>query len=924
LLVAAVVSSSDERLIGIDRSTIRPHHLLMANVLGRFEPLRLAGLKAYADFYGLLTDEDALTLWERTESRDIPAQLRKLAQTLPEPIPELPFRLVANIAQQAATGQLENHYLLQEATGRQDAVGLREWLAEGRETVASLAPEALGSDLLWLNWVPPRLGPPYGAGRISLDQLASVAFSFASTNGASQAGPIAALLVLLRDWASDLSALSHELGLGDDLPWRAADAAREERDLTAVWVDLETTEAELRERIDLPSSSWTILAALAALPQTSELVRIDSDELLRVVRQLAEDLPEPRGSQEDPEAPDYRARPSTTVTTDVWTDQDQLEHELYADAIASFIRDDRTLAPLTIGIKAPWGAGKTSLMRMVRKKLDPIGTTLSESKSRARSPRPSAAAKPREKAPATHPRRRPRQGAGTENGLEEPVLTNRELLRTTRLPPEAASDELGIDTIDAQAVRTTIWFNAWKYQSGEQLWAGLAHAIVSQLEQRMTRLERERFWASINIRRLDLTAVRRRIYRAFALRVSPYIIALPLFAAVTIPLWLVSGLLGATLVGVGSLGAAAHIALRWGRFMHEDVASSSPAVVSDPGYEGRLGFLHLLDDDLHRILSLVASTDRPLVVFVDDLDRCSYTTVAQVIEALNTFLAGDYDNCIFVIAMEPDLVAAQIHVAYEKLFARIEERTHEGEDLGWRFLEKMVQLPLSLPPPRQPQIERFVDSILGSAIESHVDDLEDDSLSVVAMRKEIRRAETTGTLEAIPGAMQSVRHRLQAAGDAPENLEAVLQKAARLEFVDRFSDALVRDMIVAYAAELAGNPREIKRFVNVFRFYAYVEFWRGTSIDEPDPPGLDGAAKLARLAVGWPHLLTMLGRDVTRDGRRARVLTWLEEAATNDNEWEAAVELMPQHVRTPLSTATEFRTAVARPPFVGEKAAGFL
>jgi hypothetical protein len=68
---------------------------------------------------------------------------------------------------------------------------------------------------------------------------------------------------------------------------------------------------------------------------------------------------------------DLGARPSTTVSSDLSTDEDQLEYALYADAIASFICDERTRAPLTIGIKAPWGAGKTSLMKMIRKRLDP-------------------------------------------------------------------------------------------------------------------------------------------------------------------------------------------------------------------------------------------------------------------------------------------------------------------------------------------------------------------------------------------------------------------------------------------------------------------------------------------------------------------------------------------------------------------------
>ena len=49
-------------------------------------------------------------------------------------------------------------------------------------------------------------------------------------------------------------------------------------------------------------------------------------------------------------------------------------------------------------------------------------------------------------------------------------------------------------------------------------------------------------------------------------------------------------------------------------------------------------------------------------------------------------------------------------------------------------------------------------------------------------------------------------------------------------------------MLLRFARDLSGT-REIKRFVNVFRFYAYIDFWRRTQGLET--PGLDGAGKLA-------------------------------------------------------------------------------
>jgi KAP family P-loop domain len=580
------------------------------------------------------------------------------------------------------------------------------------------------------------------------------------------------------------------------------------------------------------------------------------------------------------------ARPSTAITTDAWTDRDQLEHELYADAIAKFVLDAKTKAPLTIGIKAPWGAGKTSLMRMIRKRLDPEAPN------------------------------------GRRPVLQGPRLTIWQVLRNTwRHTPAEAASELEPEPPEPTARRTTIWFNAWKYQSSEQLWAGLAHAILSQASDRMPPLARDRLWASLQVRRVKLPELRRSFYRYLAVRLLPYALVVPLVAIGVLLAWMVdpSLLRGASIAGAILTGVTAAAGIV--RSATDEVTKAVPDLVEEPDYESRLGFLHLVESDMHRILDIAGATQqRPFVVFVDDLDRCSYGTVAQVIEALNVFLAGDFDNCIFVIAMEPDLVAAQIHVAYEKLFQQLEAGTET--DLGWRFLEKMVQLPLALPEPQRPEVERFVTAILGSDSEAQVAELDDDAPEVVTARKQIRRAETTNSLEGIPVAMAKVRSDAQASTTAPANLEAVLQKAARLEFVDRFSDAHARDMLVRHAADLSGNPREIKRFINVFRFYAYVDFWRKTQ--DLKTPGLDGAAKLARIAIGWPSLLSALAKDVSQNGREVSLLAWLEEAADDDKAWKQRLKLAPERTQAVLARSRDLRRIIGNEPRVGANASGFL
>lgn len=595
------------------------------------------------------------------------------------------------------------------------------------------------------------------------------------------------------------------------------------------------------------------------------------------------------------------ARPGTAVTSDAWTWRDDLESELYADAIATFIRDGRTRAPLTIGIKAPWGGGKTSLMKMIQRRLDP-------------------AADPKSRKAGTSAPARP--GRRAESHLKVIKFLRDTWGKTQEQAARKLEPNHPIKPEEAAggAQRITVWFNAWKYQSSEQLWAGLAHAIVSQLEQRMSPLQRERFWASLQVRRVHPGALRRSIYRALVTRLLPWALVLAVGGIIAAAGKVIPGIVVGGSAAIGAI-------IRSLGFLREDVAAISPGLVSDPGYEGKLGFLHLVDADMKRILALANATpEHPLVVFVDDLDRCSYGTVAQVIEALNVFLAGDFENCIFVIGMEPDLVAAQIHVAYERLFDRL-GKPRSG-DLGWRFLEKMVQLPVALPPPSRTGVDRYLDSILGAGLGARMTveaaDLRDDAPELQQAEK-LFSDEAVSTAAGVGPALDRVRERAAQGAQLTPRQEAAIRRVGRQEFAQHLTeqDPAVRKMLRLLIDELPPNPREIKRFINVYRFYAFIQYEREAA--GLPAPTLEGVAKLALLAVRYPHLLSALGEDVDRDDGEStdRCLLSVLETAENEADWAEKAKLAPDHVR-PEVEAAALRELVLRQPVVGTVAAGFL
>lgn len=95
--------------------------------------------------------------------------------------------------------------------------------------------------------------------------------------------------------------------------------------------------------------------------------------------------------------------------------------------------------------------------------------------------------------------------------------------------------------------------------------------------------------------------------------------------------------------------------------------------------------------------------------------------------------------------------------------------------------------------------------------------------------------------------------------------------------LDRCSPGMVARVIeaieVALPALRSANPRESKRYVNLFRFYSFITLRQRMEGTAP------GDARLAALAIRWPDLLGPLGQGA--------ILGKLEEAAAGHSgeEW---------------------------------------
>jgi|GEM_PF-1957639 len=547
--------------------------------------------------------------------------------------------------------------------------------------------------------------------------------------------------------------------------------------------------------------------------------------------------------------PDILQGPATRLSSDRWTIIDRLGYMGYARAIRHFLLHPRTRPPMSISIQAPWGAGKTSLMRMIQSELDPeaVDAALVGGWSEYL--------------------------GGTVGMLQSRVNLGR-FLKIIQGKERAKSKFQG-----KHPERYTVWFNAWKYESGDQLWAGLATAIIDQISTRMEPLHREEFLLRLQAARIDPAKIRRHIYELAFNNTLTGMRNAWLWVRSALPLVL-GGILQGEANLEGALSAGAIGSLLWAasetfklynkeneKAKNEPVSTSLADVVSVPDYDSEIGFTHRVVEDLQHIFKALKDSTPPsketedgmppIVVFIDDLDRCSPRKVADVIEGVNMFLAGDFMPCIFVIGMDPQMVSAALEKAHKDIIGQL-PRYDRKTPLGWRFMDKFVQLPFTIPPPDANRLTEFRNYLLyGTEVEAVVAEGEQmarDSQEVISSGNDAKAAALRVASEVGKG-KQLEQAKIEAAADV---LRSTFALRLQDKMSENFSDShpLVQDMLSEAAKEYSNNPRDIKRLLNVVRFQYFISRFRlANDLGIPDP---DIMGRWVALSLRWPAFVRWL------------------------------------------------------------------
>ncbi|MEW2084195.1 P-loop NTPase fold protein [Streptomyces sp. NPDC005283] len=542
-----------------------------------------------------------------------------------------------------------------------------------------------------------------------------------------------------------------------------------------------------------------------------------------------------------------------------------------------------TTGPTVVALEGPWGSGKTSMMRLVEREV------LRRQPARC---------------DKTGPHRRWWRRSPEHLSVKAALL---QLIRTT---PEAPTNREVSEAGNAawagwSSASITAHFNPWAHQTNDQIWAGLTRTIVEAAQPALGPhgRSRETYWLRRNSVRLDRHQLRRTTLRRLCspvLRVAVFALLAPLVAQLAkggqnydiaghqISAVLLAGALPTLLAVVGVIHTVLRLAggrarsylpgeLLDGPVMSGPLASGGSGGVGDalrdPYYNARSGYLYLVQHDIRELLATLKEGGHELIVFIDDVDRCSPRVTADVFEAVNLFLSGalyvptrhsaqDQARCRFVLGLDPGVVAAHLDRAYADLATADLADSHQDPSAGWTFLRKLVQLPVALPPTSHGSVETALTGLLGDVAPLA-------PLSVVAPDE--------------AGEQQSVVASAQASSST-----TTYGRTSETEALVRAleTDPSVRDQLgKRLRAQNDLSLREVKRLLTLWQFYLRVLGHKEHGLERLSVQEAVHLVVLSEIAARWPALQSSLRRRF--DG--ATGLAILAESTTDDLSWARAL-----------------------------------
>lgn len=195
---------------------------------------------------------------------------------------------------------------------------------------------------------------------------------------------------------------------------------------------------------------------------------------------------------------------------------------------------------------------------------------------------------------------------------------------------------------------------------------------------------------------------------------------------------------------------------------------------------------------------VLAALDKKLVVFIDNLDRCLPPNAIQTLEAIRLFMF--LPDSAFVVAADEDMIRHAVS-----------EHFHDpGDRLVTDYLDKLIQVPVYVPRPGVLEIRAYLTMLIATRSGCAEDKIANLRIFLI---DDLRHSWKDGDgydVEKVMGLLGSSDASLR------DQIELGLRMAPML----------------AQSVKVNGNPRIVKRMMNIVRMRASVARRREMNLDE--------------------------------------------------------------------------------------------
>lgn len=369
----------------------------------------------------------------------------------------------------------------------------------------------------------------------------------------------------------------------------------------------------------------------------------------------------------------------------------------------------------------------------------------------------------------------------------------------------------------------SVYFNAWRYQRLGPPWWTLTNEVYRQT---LKQLEDEKQASEIDQSRARNMRYNETWWRIFT-GWGPYLVAGGLL------LWLL-GTTGASLDIISNLGQLVTLGgalLASGRFVMMGSARGANTMLEMSGDPMGPLVQHFQD--------IVNRTGHPIIIFIDDLDRCDGEYVIKLLHGIQTMFWNT--EVAYVVAADRHWLRAAYENSYQSFSGYVGE---PGRPLGYLFLEKLFQLSASVPKLDNEITESYWSRLIGIEKQSLYQHFEEARARAKTLVEEHK------TEEAILSAKDAIENKEQ---------DPLLKQAVREETVVRLASAEIEShthhTLTPFAPLLEKNPRAMKRMVNAYGIRRAIDILSGGNTER------EVLALWTIIELRWPLLAEHLSEN---------------------------------------------------------------